>query len=900
VSHATDRHPVAEDKTAPWARPAADVAAGFDTDTRRGLGRGEAAARLQAQGPNRIREEDGVLWSRIVIRQFTSPLILILVVAAVVSAAIGHRVDAVTILAIVLLNGILGFAQEWRAERAVLALRRMLSPECRVRRDGVLSTVAAETLVPGDVVALEAGDRVPADLRMASAANVTVDESALTGESVPVHKDTRSVDAEAELTERRNMLWMGTTITNGHAEAIVVATGMRTELGGIARLAAETGDVKSPLQRQLAALGRQLGIASLLVAAAVAGAGVLLGRDATEMFLTGVALAVAVVPEGLPAVVTVTLALGIRAMASKKALLRNLQAAEALGAASFICTDKTGTLTENEMTATRVWLPAGELTVTGTGYAPDGEFLQDGAAVDPASRPDLGLLLESALRCTHAELARQDGEWRLSGEPTEGALVALALKGGLQQQPHPRGTEELSFSSERKRMTVVLAGRNGRVAHMKGAPDTLLSLCDRWQMGEETLPLDEEGCSTISEAYEEMAAAGLRVLAVARRRVEGESGEDVEHDMIFLGLVGMVDPPRPEVSDALAGCRSAGIGVVVVTGDAGPTALAVCRRLGMQPPGTVDGRELARMDDAELARRLREGWVFARTSPEHKSRIVGLLQADGHVVAMTGDGVNDAPALQKADIGVAMGIRGTDVARGAAEMVLADDNFASIVAAVREGRRQFDNICKFVRYLLSSNSGEVVAILGNILLGGPLILLPVQILWMNLVTDGLVAVALGEESAEGDVMRRPPRASGRRIMDRGSTLLVLLLGGYIGVATLWLFHHYLATHPQGLIYAQTVAFTGIIVFEKINVLNFRSLREPLSRRRLFSNPWILVALGLAIAFQAAAVYWPPLQGMLHTVAIGWRDWLLILALGAPLFLFVEVFKRLRSRQAAGP
>jgi len=898
--NARDDMPCGDGTTnAPWARKAADVAAALDTDPRRGLGRGEAAARLQTAGPNRIREEDGVRWSRIVLRQFTSPLILILVAAAAVSGAIGHAADAVTIMAIVVLNAILGFAQEWRAERAVRALRQMLSPECRVRRDGVLTTVAAESLVPGDLVALESGDRVPADLRLVSAANVDVDESALTGESVSVHKNIGAVVAETELTGRACMLWMGTTVTNGHAEALVVDTGMRTELGGIARLASETGDVKSPLQRQLATLGRQLGIASLLVAAAVAGVGVLLGRDTTEMFLTGVALAVAVVPEGLPAVVTVTLALGIRAMARKKALLRNLQAAEALGAASFICTDKTGTLTENEMTATRIWLPAGALSVTGTGYEPEGGFLQDGGAVDPASRNDLGLLLESSLRCTHAELARQDGEWQLAGEPTEGALVVLALKGGLEQRPHPEGTVELSFTSERKRMTVVLPGEDGRVAHMKGAPDTLLPLCNRWQFGPETRPLDDDGRRAVTKAYEDMAGAGLRVLAVARRRVAAKADGDIEGNMIFLGLVGMVDPPRPEVREALDGCRSAGIGVVVITGDAGPTALAVCRQLGMQPPGTVDGRELARLDDAALARRLQEGWVFARTSPEHKSRIVGLLQSQGHVVAMTGDGVNDAPALQKADIGVAMGIRGTDVARGAAEMVLADDNFASIVAAVREGRRQFDNICKFVRYLLSSNWGEVVAILGNILLGGPLILLPVQILWMNLVTDGMVAVALGEESAESDVMRRRPRASGHRIMDRNNTLLVLLLGGYIGAATLWLFHHYLTTHPQGLAYAQTVAFTGIIVFEKINVLNFRSLREPLTRRRLFSNPWILLALGLAIGLQAAAVYWPPLQGMLHTVAIGWRDWLTIIALGLPLFLIVEAAKRMRTRRT-GP
>ncbi len=881
---------------APWSLAAAAVAAGLDADPRRGLDRAEAATRLRQSGPNRIREEGAVRWWRIVLRQFTSPLILILIAAAALSAAIGRVPDAVTILAIVLLNGVLGFAQEWRAEQAVRALKRMLSPECRVRRGGVLSSVPAESLVPGDLVVLETGDRTPADLRLVRAVDTEVDESALTGESVAVRKSIEPVAADAELAARDNMLWMGTTVTNGRAEALVVATGMRTELGSIARLTAETGDVESPLQRQLARLGRQLGIASILVAAAVAGVGILLGRDVTEMFMTGVALAVAVVPEGLPAVVTVTLALGIRAMARKRALLRNLQAAEALGAASVICTDKTGTLTENEMTVTRVWLPSGPLTVTGTGYEPAGRFVADGHPIEPASRPCLAPLLESALRCTHAEIALEDGEWRLSGDPTEGALVVLALKGGLEQRPHPEGTVELSFSSERKRMTVVLPGPEGRVAHMKGAPEALLPLCDRWQTAAGAEPLDEQGRGRITEAYEEMAAAGLRVLAVARRPLDRETGAEVERRMIFLGLVGMVDPPRPEVRAALEACRNAGIGVVVITGDAGSTALNVCRELGMRPPGAVDGRAVGDMDDAELGRLLDEGWVFARTSPEHKSRIVGLLQGRGHVVAMTGDGVNDAPALQQADIGVAMGVRGTDVARGAAEMVLADDNFASIVAAVREGRRQYDNICKFVRYLLSSNSGEVVAILGNILLGGPLILLPVQILWMNLVTDGLVAVALGEEKAEPDVMERPPRRRGQHILDRGNTLLIVALGSYIGGATLWLFHHYLETHPGGIAYAQTVAFTGIIVFEKFNVLNFRFLKEPLLLGRLFSNPWILIALGLAIGLQAAAVYWPPLQAMLHTVPLGWQDWLTILALGLPLVVIVETGKALRRRR----
>ncbi len=875
-----------------------EVARLLETDPQRGLSASEAADRLARDGPNRIRREHGIRGWRIALRQFTSPLIVILLAAALVSVAIGHEADAATILSIVILNGILGFAQEWRAEKAVQALRRMLEPECRVRRGATLVAVPAESVVAGDLVVLESGDRVPADIRLVTASAASADESAITGESFAVLKDNAAVGGEAALADRSSMMWMGTTLIGGYAEGLVVATGMRTELGSIARMTASLSDTAGPLQRQLVLLGRQLGIASLLVAALVAAAGVLLGRPPLEMFMTGVALAVAVVPEGLPAVVTITLALGIRAMARERALLRQLHAAETLGAATVICTDKTGTLTENQMTAVRVWLGAGELGVTGSGYAPAGDFRDGETPVDPRRRADLMRLCESALYCNHAEISQSASGWALSGEPTEGALVVLAMKAGLAPPERRSRAAEFPFSSERRRMTVVEEAGGTRIAHTKGAPETLLSICERWRVGDDVLPLDETARRRIAEAGTRLADDGLRVLAVARRELppDADDAGQVESDMVFLGMVAMLDPPRPEVPDALAHCRRAGVGVVVITGDAPATALAVCRKLGLEPPGAVTGTELERLPDVELERRLDEGWVFARTSPQHKIRIVGLLQARGEVVAMTGDGVNDAPALQKADIGIAMGIRGTDVARGAAEMVLADDNFASIVAAIREGRRQFDNICKFVRYLLSSNAGEVIAILANVLLGGPLILLPVQILWMNLVTDGLVALALGEEPAERDLMDRPPRSAGQRIMDRGSVALVIALGGYIGLATLWLFHHYLADRPEGLAYAQTMAFTGIIVFEKINVLNFRSLRQPLTRHGLVGNPWILTALALALALQLAAVYWPPLQRALHTVPLAAADWLVIAALGLPVLLAMETLKYLRCRR----
>ena len=889
----------------PWhASEIADTVALLRTDPDTGLSTGEANSRLADAGPNRIEAVRKTGPLTILLRQFTDVLILILAAAAAVSFAVGEVGDTITILAIILLNGLLGFIQEFKAEKAIEALQKMLSPRCKVLRGGAKSEIDAEALVPGDIVLLEIGDRVPADLRLLEAVNLKLDESALTGESASVGKTIQSVAEDTPLSARTDMTWMGTSVTNGYARGIVTATGMATEFGRIARLTSEVERTRTPLQKRLAVLGRRLGTLSVAVSALVAIMGYLFGKPMMEMFLTGISLAVAVVPEGLPAVVTITLALGVKAMVRQQALLRRLQAAENLGSAEVICTDKTGTLTQNQMTVQQIWLFGAGVTVTGSGYDPAGHFEAEGRKIDYKEQGDLLALLRTGLICNHASLQRAEGAWTVTGEPTEAALVTAAYKAWM-SPGEPKIVSEFSFNSERKRMTTVVKEENGNVAYVKGAPEVLLSRAASFLENGVIRPLDDEARRRFERAYTTLAKAGLRTLALATRTLPPDTGLDpeaVETELVLLGITGIIDPPRPEVTEAIRTAGSAGISIVMITGDAPLTALAIASEIGLDAPRAVTGSELETMDDSALTEALREGAIFARTTPEHKLRIVKTLQNEGRVTAMTGDGVNDAPALKRADIGIAMGLRGTDVAKGASDMILLDDNFASIINAVREGRRQYDNIKKFVTYLLSSNIGEVIAILVNILLGGPLLLLPVQILWMNLVTDGMTAVALGMEPAEKGIMHRPPRAQNSAFLDRRGLLMILLLGAYIAGATLWIFHHYLSRgmeNMQALMLAQTVAFTAIIILEKMNVFNYRSLHAPLPVIGLFSNPWLIGAWAATVLLQVCAVYIPFLQEALHTVALGWEDWLLIFEIALPVFVVVELFKWIAWRGNAG-
>ncbi len=888
------------------ALQARDVVEGLKTDQARGLSSAEAERRLGEYGPNALAKIKKTPWYMVFLRQFTDVLIIILLVAAAISFVIGETADSVTILLIVVLNGILGFVQEWKAERAIEALEKMLSPRCRVVRDGREEEIDASLLVPGDIVVLEIGDNVPADIRLLEALNLKADESALTGESESVNKSTEPAAPDAHIAERRSMAWTGTTITNGRGTGVAVSTGMNTEFGRIARLTQTVGAEATPLQKRLAVLGKQLGVFSVAISAFVALSGFFLGKPLIEMFLTGVSLAVAVVPEGLPAVVTITLALGVRAMVKRKALLRRLQAAETLGAASVICTDKTGTLTQNEMTVQRIWLPAGEVNVTGVGYDPKGHFEADGKKVDYRERGDLTALLTTGLRCNHARLYKDKEGWSEVGEPTEAALVAAAYKAWLSPEDSIHSVGEFSFNSMRKRMTVIERRDGGLTAHLKGAPEVLLPRSTKILDGDRERDITDEDRKAAFDSYETMAATGLRTLALARKGLaEGGSiidEETVENGLTFLGIVGIIDPPRPEVPGAVALAHSAGIRPVMITGDAPQTALAIGKRVGLRAEKVFTGADIDAMEDKDLESAVKEEAIFARTTPEHKLRIVTLLQGMDNVVAMTGDGVNDAPALKKADIGIAMGMRGTDVAKGASDMILTDDNFASIIGAVEEGRRQYDNIQKFVRYLLSSNTGEVIAIFVNIVLGGPLILLPVQILWMNLVTDGMTAVALGLEPAEKGVMEKPPRGVREPVLDKRGIVMIILLGGYIGFGTLWLFHHYMAAgHENALAVARTISFTGIIILEKMNVFNFRALREPIYVIGLLTNPWVLMAWIFTVGLQVAVVYVPFLQNALHTVPLGAGDWGVMLMVGVPIFVFAEIVKwfayRKRMRKA---
>ncbi len=874
-----------------------EVIKAFDSDAKTGLRGEDARKRAEKEGLNELVRIARTPWYRVLLRQFTDVLILILFAAAAISLAIGEVGDALTILVIIALNGVLGFVQEFKAENAIEALRQMLHPTARVLRDAKEQIIDAKLLVRGDIVLLEIGDKVPADLRLLQSFNLKADESALTGESASVAKNSDPPNREGALSEQSNMAWMGTAVVNGRGSGLVVETGMATQFGKIAGMAQRVKAAPTPLQKKLAVLGRKLGIYSVAISVMVALIGWLLGKDMVEMFLTGVALAVAVVPEGLPAVVTITLALGIKAMAKQKALLRRLQAAETLGAATTICTDKTGTLTKNQMTVKKIWLPSVEVEVTGSGYDPAGHFEAGGEKIDYRDHAGLMLLLKSALVCCHAKVQKSGGGWEAIGEPTEAALVVAAYKAWLCEEDKESIISEFSFNSARKRMSVIVHDKGTLTAYVKGAPEVILERSSRLFEEGKAITFDAAQKEAAEAAYKAMAAGGMRTLAVAFRELGDEarlSEESVESDLVLLGIVGIIDPPHEEVPEAVRTADEAGLKVIMITGDSPDTALSIADAIGLKAERAVCSGELAEMGDEALAKLLKERVLFARTRPEEKLRIVKMLKSRGEVVAMTGDGVNDAPALKEADVGIAMGKKGTDVAKSASDIVLTDDNFASIVNAVKEGRREYDNIQKFVQYLLASNSGEVIAIFVNILLGGPLILIPVQILWMNLVTDGMTAVALGVEPAEKGIMKRPPRGVDEPILDRYGMIMIALLGSYVGLATLWLFHHYLSQDPEnGILLAQTVAFTGIIILEKMIVLNFRSRREPMSVIGFFSNRWLLGAIALTVALQAGAVYLPFLQEALHTTAMGWEDWGIIVLVALPIFIITEIYKWVR-------
>ena len=875
-----------------------------------GLSASEAERRLEQYGPNELRAIGGISPLRIFLAQFRSPLIIVLIAAAAVSGAIGELLDASVIIAIVILSAVFGFVQEYRAERAIEALRELTAPVANVIREGERLSIPSAELVPGDVVLLEVGGKVPADLRLLEATNLETHEASLTGESVPVTKQTDPLEGDVYVGDRSNMGFMGTTVERGRGQALVAATGMETELGKIAGLVQAEPHEETPLQRRLGRLATQIGLGVLAVAIIVFLIGLSRSVEVVLMFLTAVSLAVAAIPEGLPAVVTITLALGLQRMARRHALIKRLPAAETLGSATVICSDKTGTLTRGEMNVRRIATAQMEYEVVGPGFVPQGEFLRDGEEWDPLEDPTLSLLLRAGMLNNDATLTRENGTWTILGDTTEGTLLVAGARAGLDREvlerEEPR-VGEIGFDSERKLMTTIHRGER-LIAYVKGAPEVLLDRSTH-ALVEGEVELDDALRERFREVNREMAGQALRVLALGYRILpEGTEvfeAEAVERDLIYLGLVGMMDAPRKDAIKAVAEAKNSGIRSVMITGDHRLTAQAVAKEMGIMEEGdeVLTGTELEGLSDAELFEAADRVQVYARVSPQHKVRIVDALKRAGHVTAMTGDGVNDAPALKRADIGVSMGITGTDVAREASDMVLTDDNFASIVLAVREGRGIFDNIRKFVGYLLSANAGEVMIVfLGVLLFTQPElvpIMIPIQILWINLVTDGLPALALGVDPVAEDIMDRPPKPPNESPLNREVGVAIVGIGLLAGFAGIFGVQLVIAGQPSPLppdtvARARTIVFTFIVVFELLFVFSIRSLWKPLPLSRPFENRWLLLAVGVSFFLQLLVIYLPPLQEPFGTIGLGLNDWLLVVGLSVSVILLFEAGKLLRA------
>ena len=897
-----------------WHRIGVDEALRvLETDGKQGLSGAEATSRLERYGPNALEKEEEKTLLQMFADQFKDFLVLILVASTVIAAIMGEWVDASVIMAILILNAIMGVVQEGRAGKALAALRKMAVPVATVIRDRRVQKISSEELVPGDVVLLQAGDLVPADLRLIETVNTQIDESALTGESVPVEKDAQVVfNGEASLGDRVNSAYFGTVVTYGRGAGVVTSTGMATEIGKIAKMVSAQIEEDTPLQKKLAEFGKLLGFGALAICALVFVLGLIGGEPAFNMFMTAVSLAVAAIPEGLPAVVTIVLALGVQRMIACNAIVRRLPAVETLGCVTYICSDKTGTLTENKMTVKEVLLASGRLIqVTGTGYAPQGDFIEDDESVND---PELLKLLDVAAGCNDASIIEEEGAtaggtttiWSVVGDPTEGALVTLAAKGNRDKATveslFPR-IGELPFDSERKRMTTLHRlnvdwgpwTRGDIAAFVKGAPDILLSLSSFYFDGNDICPLSDEKVESMLRLVDEMGRRGLRVLGFASRRLDSLPSklcsDDIENELVFVGLVGMIDPVRPEVVEAIKVSKKAGVTPVMVTGDYPRTARAIAEELGIFKEGAriVTGAELDKMDQAELEEIAKDIRVYARVSPEHKLRLVHALKKHDEIVAMLGDGVNDAPALGAADIGVAMGLSGTEVAKGASDMVLTDDNFASIVAAIEQGRIIFENIRKSIIYLLSCNIGELMIFLVAILakLGNPLV--PVQILMINLVTDGLPALALGMDPSEEGIMDVPPRDTKEGILSKPVAIRMLIIGISIVAATLWPYVTLLKSGAS-LEMARTSAFAVLGLSELLRALSSRSERQPIWHAKPRENPQLLAAVAVSSLLLIVSIEVPWLAQFFDTVSLGAAEWKMVITAGFIPLVTAEVLK----------
>ncbi len=938
----------AEDLVVAWHALGTDeVLNKLETTDANGLTTDEVEKRQQKYGLNQLREKPRPTFFQLVLAQLKSFVIILLIVAALISMVLGEWVDSAAILLIVVLNAVLGVVQESRAEEALAALKKMAAPDAQVIRNGKHISIPAIQLVPGDIVKLEAGNFIPADLRLLESVNMRVEEAALTGESVPVQKNASlKLETDASLGDRKNSVFMGTVVSYGRGHGVVTNIGMRTQLGLIADMLQSVQEEETPLQKRLDQLGKTLGIACLVVCAIVFGVGLLEGGNALELFMIAVSLAIAAVPEGLPAIVTISLALGMQEMIKRHALIRRLSSVETLGSATVICSDKTGTLTQNEMTVTNIWTDGRMVEVTGQGYSPVGDFMVDGKKVsldDYATTKTalwLGALNNDAL-LEESVIEGGGTEYRMIGDPTEGSILVAAYKAGAKSKDlsyaYPR-KNEIPFDSERKRMVTIHTideprlndispftdetFKNMHVVAVKGAPDVVLKLCNRIMSADNinTRPLDDQERQKILEANDAMTKKALRVLGVAcrlERTIEGElNTTELEKDLIFVGLLGMIDPARSEVKPALLTAVKAGIRTIMITGDYPNTARAIAESIGLLRPGhkVMTGAELDTIDDKQLAVEVEQTDVFARVSPEHKMRIVNALQSNGEVVAMTGDGVNDAPAIKQADIGVSMGITGTDVAKDTADMVLTDDNYVSIVSAVEQGRIIYSNIRKFVYYLISCNMGEILIIFLPTAFGrfipqlsqftseqlSPLV--PVQLLWLNLISDGAPALALGTEKGDPDIMDQKPRPSNEPIINKQMALGVVLQTIAIAGATLFAFWRGLSAHAdlpleQRLSLAETMAFVTLSASELLRAFTARSERYPLLKIGIFSNKWMNWAVLSSFVLMLAVVYVPFLNPVFQTTPLAWEQWALLLPLLLIPSIVAELTKAIIFRAA---
>jgi Ca2+-transporting ATPase len=874
-----------------------------------GLSQAEAAHRLAKFGPNRLTARRGApAWLKL-LKQFNQPLLYILLLAGGITAFLGEWVDSSVIFGVVIVNAIVGYLQEAKAEKAIAALARMVVTQTNVRRDGLKLRLHSEDLVPGDVVLLQAGDRVPADLRLFHARGLRIDESALTGESAPVHKHTDPLARDTVLVDRQNLAFAGTLVTGGQGEGVVWATGDKTETGRIAWLVAGAVDLQTPLTRKIAQFSRLLLRVILALAAATFAIGVARGEKPVEMFMAAVALAVGAIPEGLPAAVTIVLAIGVGRMARRRAIIRQLPAVETLGSTTVICTDKTGTLTENQMTVREVFAGGRLHEVTGNGYEPRGEFRLDATRVHPMEHPALAECLRAGLLCNDSQLSRdENGRLQVHGDPTEAALLVAAEKGGLPRADTHRASprvDMIPFESEHMFRATLHESRPGRVIYKVGAVERLLDRCaDTLGPDGKPAPLDPQA---VHRAVEQMAARGLRVLAFARRHADaGHSRLEHKHvaeGLTFLGLQGMIDPPRPEAIAAVTRCRRAGIAVKMITGDHAATARTIAGQIGLAAAPsdesgadgllTLTGRELEKIPDDALPATAERAAVFARVAPEQKLRLVRALQQRGHVVAMTGDGVNDAPALQQADIGVAMGISGTDVARGAADMILTDDNFASIEAAVEEGRGVFDNLIKFIVWTLPTNAGEALVLLLAILLGTTLPALPVQLLWVNLMTAVCLGLMLVFEPRERDLMERPPRDPARPLLTFALFMRTCFVSLIIVAGAFWLFHREMRTDGEATAHARTAVINVIVLVEMAYLFNCRSLNHSIFRVGWLTNRWALAGAAAMLGAQLLFTYSPVMNRLFHTAPLGLDSWLRIAGVALAAFVAVEIEKWIR-------